>query len=82
MAELLENVAERYIKASNEGRVTISDELLILEHLVKSFNLVTQSEYAREENITPAGVNKRIKEGKLATIKISSVNFILKSIIY
>ena len=77
MAELLENVAERYIKASNEGKVSMTDELTILEHLVKSFNLTTQSDYARKEKITPAGVNKRIKDGKLMTSQIGGVIFIV-----
>jgi len=74
--KLLENVADRYIKSSNKGVITYTDELNILNHLLNKFNPVSKSEYAKKENISIPGVNDRIKRGKLMCIEMIGKTFI------
>lgn len=73
----VENTADRYISASKKGKFLYSDELKILEYLVKKFNLISQSEYARRENISVPAVKKRIESGQVMSIKISERYFII-----
>ena len=72
-----ENTADRYISASKKGKFIYSDELKILEYLVKKFNLISQSEYARKESISVPAVKKRIENGQVMSIKIADRYFII-----
>jgi biotin operon repressor len=45
--------------------------------LVNKVNLTSQAEYAKQLNISRAGVQKRIKLGKEATLKIKGKTFII-----
>jgi len=77
MSELLENVAGRFIKSSSEGRISLTDELLIFQYLVERFKLNTISQYAKENDITYTGTLKRIESKKLMIIKLGNINFII-----
>ena len=44
----LDNVAIRYIEASNEKQITYTDELNILEHILNKFKPISVSEYAKK----------------------------------
>jgi hypothetical protein len=44
----LDNVAIRYIEASNKGQITYTDELNILEHVLNKFKPISISEYAKK----------------------------------
>jgi hypothetical protein len=56
----------------------MSDELIILDHLVNKFNFISQSEYARLNGITPAGAKKRLDSGKEPIITIGKTKYVVK----
>jgi predicted DNA-binding protein YlxM (UPF0122 family) len=74
MEQFIENVANRYINTSNKGLITYTDELAILNHLLKP---LSKSEYAKRENISIPAVNDRINRGKVMNLKIINRTFIL-----
>ena len=74
--ELIENVASRYIKVSNDGKVGYKDELEILEHILNKLKPISKSEYAKKENITIPAVTDRINRGKVMCIEIINKTFI------
>lgn len=53
----------------------MSDELIILEHLVNKFNLISQSKYAKLNGISPAGAKKRLESGKEPVIRVDGKNY-------
>lgn len=71
-----ENADVRYIKASNKGRFTYTQELNILNHLLNKFKPVSLSEYAHKEKIKPPAVYDRIKRGKVMYIEMLGRKFI------
>ena len=77
MTEYLENVSIRFIKSSQKGIITYTDELNILEYLVQKFKLKTISQYAKENNISYQGTLKKLKSKKLMTIKLSNKLYII-----
>lgn len=77
MEKLIENVADRFISTSKKGKISYTDELEILQYLVKRYNLLSQSEYARLKGITPAAVYKRIKNGKEMSINLAGRELII-----
>ena len=38
--------------------------------------LITQAEYAREQKLTPARINQKIKDGEIKTVKIKGATLI------
>ena len=70
-------VSERYIKASQTKGFNYTDELEILQYLLNKFNLKSKSQYAKQESISIAGVNDRIKRGKVMCIKTIGRTFII-----
>jgi hypothetical protein len=40
------HIKDKYILLSNEDKISYTDEMIILQHLVNKFNLINQSEYA------------------------------------
>lgn len=77
MDKLIENVADRFISGSKKGKISYTDELEILHFLVKRYNLVSQSEYARLKGITPAAVYKRLKTGREMSINLAGRELII-----
>ena len=71
-------IRQKYINYSNSGEMMYSDELIILEHLVKKFNLCSQSEYAKKEGISSAGAKKRLDSGKEPIIIIGKTKYVIK----
>jgi hypothetical protein len=72
-----EEIRDKYIKLSNECQIMMGDELIILEHLVKKFNFISQSKYAKINGITPAGAKKRLESGKEPYIIIDGVKYVV-----
>ena len=70
-------IKNRLIQCVEEGEITFGDLIEIIEYLVNKVNLTSQSEYAKQLNISRAGVQKRIKLGKEATLKIKGKQFII-----
>ena len=79
MKQLIENVSDRYIKTSNNGLISYTDELIILEHLLNKFKPISKSEYAKRESISIPAVNDRIKRGKIMTQQIINRIFIFET---
>ncbi|MFV9549651.1 hypothetical protein [Algibacter sp. PT7-4] len=71
-------VSERYIKASETKGFSYTDELVILEYLLNKFNLKSKTQYAKQEGISIAGVNDRIKRGKVMYIQTIGKIFIIQ----
>ena len=76
--EHLDNVAIRYIEASNKGQITYTDELNILEHILNKFKPKSVSEYAKKQNISTPAVYDRIKRGKVMYVEIINRKFIFE----
>lgn len=77
MSKLIDNVADRYIKCSKNGNVSLIDELNILYYLVERFKLKTISQYAKQNNLTYPGTKKRIESGKLMTVELGNIIYII-----
>ena len=56
----------------------MDEELGMIKHLVTKYNFISKSEYARIENITPQGVEARLKSNKDVYIKMIGKFFIIK----
>lgn len=76
--EHIDNVAIRYIEASNKGQITYADELNILEHILNKFKPKSVSEYAKKQNISTPAVYDRIKRGKVMYVEIINRKFIFE----
>jgi len=77
MPELLKDVSVRFIKSSTEGKISITDELNILEYLVERFKLKTISQYAKENGISYPGAVKRIEAKTVMSIMFGDITFII-----
>ena len=71
-------VSERYIKASQTKGFSYTEELEILEFLLNKFNLKSKTQYAKQEGISIAGVNDRIKRGKVMHLETIGKTFIIQ----
>ena len=72
----IENADIRLIEASNKGRLTYTQELNILNHLLNKFKPISITEYAKKENIKPPAVYDRIKRGKVMCLEMIGRTFI------
>lgn len=52
------------------------DELRILQYIASKFELMTVSEYARREDISPNGAKDRVKRGKEMSLELKGQTFI------
>lgn len=52
---------ERFTKAVEEGKFTMTEELAFIDILVIKYNFISKSEYARIKGISPQGVLSRLK---------------------
>jgi len=64
--EYLDNVAIRYIEASNKG------------HIFNKFKPISISEYANKQNISTPAVYDRIKRNKVMYVEIINTKFIFE----
>jgi hypothetical protein len=71
-------IRQKYINYSNSGEMMFSDELIILQHLVKKFNFINQADYAKKEGISSAGAKKRLESGKEPIIIIGGTKYVIK----
>jgi hypothetical protein len=71
-------IREKLILLSNSDKISMSDELIILEHLVNKFNFISQAEYAKLKGITSAGAKKRLESGKEPCIFIGKSKYVIK----
>ena len=49
----------------------MSDELHLLNYLIKRYNFMSIADYARQEGITITGANKRLEAGKAQYINLA-----------
>ena len=68
---------KRFKDASEKGTFTMTEELNILSYLIERYKFITISEYARQNNITPAGVLHRIEQGGVMYILIGGIKFVI-----
>jgi hypothetical protein len=68
---------ERFKEASNNGAFTMDEELGMVDHLLTKYNFISKSEYARLNNITPQGVEARLKASNDPYIKMIGKLFII-----
>jgi hypothetical protein len=71
-------IKDKLILFSNTGKLTMSDEMIILQHLVNKFNLISQAEYAKLNGITSAGAKKRLESGKEPCIFIGKSKYVVR----
>lgn len=71
-----EQIRIRFLELVDSGQIFMGDEMIILQHLVNKFNLISSSEYAKINRISPPAVRHRIK--KEPTIKIGKLNYFVK----
>jgi len=71
-------IKDKLILLSNTGKLTMSDEMKILQHLVNKFNLISQAEYAKLNGITSAGAKKRLESGKEPCIFIGKSKYVVR----
>jgi hypothetical protein len=71
------NITERFEKAINTNQFTIDEELNMIDVLVKKYNFLSVSQYARKENISQPGALKRLKSGKVMYIEMIGRKFII-----
>jgi len=69
-------IAKRYLQVVQNGELTMSDRLMVLEHEFKEMNLVPLSEAARSAGISYNGMKKRVNEGREMSITIGSETFV------
>lgn len=70
-------VIDRFRKAININRFTITQELEMINILVKKYNFMSVSQYARKENISQPAALKRLKSGKVMYIEMIGKKFII-----
>ncbi len=68
---------EKFEKALDEGRFTMTEELTMIELLVTKYNFISKSEYARKQEITPQGVVARLKRNNDPFIEMIGKLFII-----
>jgi hypothetical protein len=71
-------IKDKLILLSNTGKLTMSDEMKILQHLVNKFNLISQAKYAKLNGITSAGAKKRLESGKEPCIFIGKSKYVVR----
>jgi|TARA_R110000822_G_scaffold286336_1_gene407691 hypothetical protein len=59
------------------NQLTMTEELELLKILVKKYNLVSVSEYARNQGISQPGALKRLGNGKVMYIEMIGRKFII-----
>ena len=74
--KLIENAAERFIKCSNAGQISYSDEIEIFTHLGEKLKPISKAECARRLGKTIPCITKRIKRGLIAHIFMIGRDFI------
>jgi hypothetical protein len=71
------NAFERFKAASEKGKFSIDAELNILTYLIERYKFVNLSEYARQNNISPAAAFKRVESGNVMYIEIAGIKMII-----
>lgn len=71
-------ILQRFIDASNNGKFMMDEELGMIQHLVTKYNFISKSQYARKQNISPQGVESRLKSNNYAYLKMIGKLFIVE----
>lgn len=69
---------DRFKKALDNNSFSMQEELQMIDLLVTKYNFISKSEYARMENISPQGVESRLKSKNEPYIKMIGKLFIIK----
>lgn len=75
-----ENVVVRFKKVIDDNRFLMNEELDMLDILLKKYQPITISEYARREHITQAAASKRVNAGKVPYILLAGSRLVLSNI--
>lgn len=70
---------ERFTKAVEEGKFTMTEELTFIDILVTKYKFISPSEYARNEGISPQGVLSILKAKNHPYVEMIGKVFIIKS---
>lgn len=57
-------------------KLNYSDELSIVQHLFKKYNLKTITDYAKENNISRQSIYNQIEKGQVMNIELTGITFI------
>ena len=68
---------EKFEKALNENKFTMSEELTMIKLLVAKYNFISKSQYARKQDVTPQGVLARLKRNSDPYIEMIGKIFII-----
>lgn len=71
-----EQIRIRFLELVDSGQIFMGDEMMILQHLVNKYNLISSSEYAKLNGISPPAVRHRISKEPI--IKIGKLNYFVK----
>lgn len=70
-------IKNRLIQCYEDGEISLGDTIDIIQYLANKVNLKTQAQYAKDHNISRAGVIKRLDSGKEAFIEILGNRFVI-----
>ena len=69
---------DRFASAIKNNKFNMHEELSFLEIILTKYKLISKSQYARENNITPQGVKSRLKSNNDPFIYIADKLFIIQ----
>lgn len=70
------NIKERLKECLENGEISYTDEIEIIQHLCNRLNLTTPAQLAKSRGISYNGMKKRIESGKEMTVKLRGQTFI------
>lgn len=77
MLKRSELIKKRFIACSQNSEITMTDELHILNYLVKKYNLTSVANYAKQQGVSITAINKRIEKGKVQYLNLAGRNMII-----
>ncbi len=72
-------IVDRFKECSENGEISMSDELHLLNYLINRYQFTSVADYARHEGITITGANKRLEAGKVQYVNLAGRNLIFLS---
>lgn len=72
-----ESTVDRFRKAINDNRFTMTEELEMLDILVNKYNPRSVSDYAKEVGKSQPYISKILKQGKIMFLQFGSIKLII-----
>lgn len=69
-------IVDRFKECSQNGEISMSDELHLINYLFDRYKFMSVADYARKEGITITGANKRLEAGKVQYVNLAGRNLI------